>query len=231
MEKNIKYKLGENGTLGRKSEKEVVLVRYLKQALKKLNPGLPEEAYKSAIELITENNLSKTLIDINQEKYKLFKDGIKVQFKDENGELKEEKLKIFNFREPKQNSFIAVRELWIQGSLYRKRADIVGFVNGIPLLFIELKNTHKDIRNAYEDNFTDYKDTIPQLFNYNAIVMLSNGIEGKVGSVTSKYEYFNEWKRLSEEEEGSVDFETMLKGKKMYLVFGLVQLNQLNIGF
>lgn len=204
--------LGENGTLGRKSEKEVVLVRYLKQALKKFNPGLPDEAYESAIEIITENNLSKTLIDINEEKYKLFKEGVKVQFKNKNGELTEEKLKIFNFREPEQNSFIAVRELWIQGSLYRRRADIIGFVNGIPLLFIELKNTHKDIKNAYEDNFTDYKDTIPHLFNYNAVVMLSNGIEGKVGSVTSKYEYFNEWKRLHEEEEGSVDFETMLKG-------------------
>lgn len=204
--------LGENGTLGRKSEKEVVLVRYLKQALKKLNPGLPEEAYESAIEIITENNVSKTLIDINKEKYKLFKKGVKVQFKNKTGELTEEKLKIFNFREPEQNSFIAVRELWIQGSLYRRRADIIGFVNGIPLLFIELKNVHKDIKNAYEDNFADYKDTIPHLFNYNAIVMLSNGIEGKVGSVTSKYEYFNEWKRLEEEDEGSVDFETMLKG-------------------
>lgn len=205
-------KLGEDGTLGRKSEKEIVLVRYLKQALKKFNPNLPDEAYENAIEKITENNLSKALIDINEEKYKLFKEGVKVQFKNNYGELIEERLKVFNFREPEQNSFIAVRELWIQGSLYRRRADIIGFVNGIPLLFMELKNIHKDIRNAYEDNFADYKDTIPHLFNYNAVVMLSNGIEGKVGSVTSKYEYFNEWKRLEEEEEGSVDFETMLKG-------------------
>ena len=205
-------KLGVDGTLGRKSEKEVVLVRYLKQALKKFNPGLPDDAYENAIEIITENNLSKTLIDINEEKYKLFKDGVKVQFKDNNGKLVEQRLKVFNFREPEKNSFIAVRELWIQGSLYRRRADIIGFVNGIPLLFVELKNVHKDIQDAYEDNFTDYKDTIPHLFNYNAIVMLSNGIEGKVGAVTSKYEYFNEWKRLKEEEEGSVDFEVMLKG-------------------
>ncbi len=205
-------KFGAQGTFGRKSEKEVVLVKYLKPALKELNPNLPEEAYDKAIEKITENNISKSLIDMNKEKYKMFKEGVKVEFKTKDGKLQEQKLQIFNFNEPDKNHFLAVRELWIQGSLYKRRADIVGFVNGIPLLFIELKNVHKDIKAAYENNLTDYKDTIPILFNYNAFVILSNGIEGRVGAVTSKYEYFAEWKRLAEEEEGSVDFETMLKG-------------------
>lgn len=204
--------LGINGTFGRKSEKEVVLVKYLKSALKKLNPNLPEEAYDRAIEKIAENNISKSLIDINKEKYKMFKDGVKVEFKDKKGHRKEEKLKIFNFQEPSKNHFLAIRELWIQGDLYRRRADIVGFVNGIPLLFIELKNVHKDVEDAYRDNLTDYKDTIPEIFNFNAFIMLSNGSKGKAGAITSKYEYFNEWKRLEEEEEGSVEFETMLKG-------------------
>lgn len=205
-------KLGVNGSFGRKTEKEVVLVKYLKPSLKELNPNLPEQAYDNAIEKIVENNISKSLIDMNKEKYKMFRDGVKVEFKDKDGKIREEKLQIFNFKDPSKNHFLAVRELWIQGNLYRRRADIVGFVNGIPLLFIELKNVHKDIKNAYEQNLTDYRDTISEIFNFNAFVLLSNGIEGKVGAATSKYEYFGEWKRLEEEDKGSVDFETMLKG-------------------
>lgn len=203
---------GENGTLGRNSEKEVVLVRYLRQALENLNPNLPGDAYENAINKIVENNISKTLLDINEGKYNLFKNGVEVEYKNDKGINEKKILKIFDFDNYENNHFLAVRELYIQGKLYRRRADIIGFVNGIPLLFIELKNIHKDIKNAYEDNFKDYKDTIPSLFNYNAFVILSNGIEGKVGAVTSKYEYFHDWKRIEEEDEGKVDFEIMLDG-------------------
>lgn len=203
---------GENGTLGRNSEKEVVLVRYLRQALENLNPDLPGDAYQNAINKIVENNISKTLLDINEEKYNLFKNGVEVEYKNDKGINEKKRLKIFDFDNYKNNHFLAVRELYIQGRLYRRRADIIGFVNGIPLLFIELKNIHKDIKNAYEDNFKDYKGTIPSLFNYNAFVILSNGLEGKVGAVTSKYEYFHDWKRIEEEDEGKVNFEIMLDG-------------------
>lgn len=105
-----------------------------------------------------------------------------------------------------------MKELKIHGDLYRRRTDIVGFVNGIPLLFVELKKTTVDVQNAYEDNYTDYQDTIPHLFYYNAFVMLSNGTEAKVGTLGSKYEFFHEWKRLAEAERGSVALETMLRG-------------------
>ena len=203
---------GVNGTLGRDSEKEVVLVRYLKQALQDLNPNLPEHAYKGAIDKIVENNISKTLLDINEEKYNLFKSGVEVEYKNDKGINEKRRLRIFDFDDYTNNHFLAVRELYIQGRLYRRRADIIGFVNGIPLLFIELKNIHKDIKNAYEDNLKDYKDTIPYLFNYNAFVVLSNGLEGKVGAVTSKYEYFHDWKRIDEEDEGKVEFEVILDG-------------------
>ena len=203
---------GDNGTLGRNSEKEVILVRYLRKALEKLNPNLPEDAYQNAINKIVENNISKTLLDINEEKYKLFKNGVEVEYKNDNGINEERRLRVFDFDNYENNHFLAVRELYIQGRLYRRRADIIGFVNGIPLLFIELKNIHKDIKNAYEDNLKDYKDTIPYLFNYNALVILSNGLEGKVGAVTSKYEYFHDWKRIEEEDEGKVNFEVMLDG-------------------
>ena len=100
----------------------------------------------------------------------------------------------------------------IHGDLYRRRTDIVGFVNGIPLLFVELKKNTVDVQNAYDDNYTDYLDTIPHLFYYNAFLMLSNGMEAKVGTLGSKFEFFHEWKRLAEEDEGSVVLETMLRG-------------------
>lgn len=100
----------------------------------------------------------------------------------------------------------------MRGDLYRRRADIVGFVNGLPLLFIECKNVHKDLEVAYNNNYKDYLDTIPHLFHWNAVLMLGNGIQAKIGSLGSPYSFFHEWKRLAEEQPGVVDMETLLKG-------------------
>ena len=80
------------------------------------------------------------------------RDGVLVSYRDEKGTLKKARLRVFNFEEPTKNHFLCVRELWIKGDLYRKRPDIVGFVNGLPLLFMELKNIHRDLRRAYEEN-------------------------------------------------------------------------------
>ncbi|MDQ0257093.1 type I restriction enzyme R subunit [Evansella vedderi] len=204
--------LGLDGTLGRTSEKEVVLLRYLRHALKTLNPGLPDVAYEDAIHQITELNVSKSMIQVNRDKYSIFKNGVQVSYRNNKGLIEKKRLRVFNFGDPRANHFLIVREMWVKGKVYRRRPDIIGFVNGIPLLFIELKNVHRDIRQAYEGNLSDYKDTIPHLFDHNAFVFLSNGDEGKIGSISSKYEHFNEWKRLSEEDAGVVDFETLLKG-------------------
>src|SRR5262249_15915483 len=89
---------------------------------------------------------------------------------------------------------------------------IVGFVNGLPLLFMELKNVHRDLRRAYEENLADYKDTIPHVFEHNALIVLGNGHTAKLGSLSSRYKHFREWKRLAEEQPGQVDMETLLKG-------------------
>lgn len=205
-------KLGADGTLGRNNQKEVVLTKYLRPALERLNPNLPVSAYDEAVRQITEYSISKDFRQINQEKYKLLRDGVLVKFTNQKSEQDEFRLRVFDFKTPEANHFLAVRELWIKGEIYNRRADIIGFVNGIPLLFVELKRVDKDIRHAYEDNFLDYQDTVPQIFHHNAFVILSNGSEAKLGSITSKFEHFHEWKRLNEEDEGRVDFETMLKG-------------------
>ena len=137
---------------------------------------------------------------------------MQVTFKSDKGKRVRERLRVFDYNDPTNNHFLCVRELWVQGDLYRKRADIVGFVNGIPLLFIECKNIHKNLKTAFEKNYSDYRDTIPHLFHHNAIVMFGNGEQAKIGSITSKWEHFHDWKRLAEQEPGVVDMETLLAG-------------------
>lgn len=205
-------KLGENGTLGRTSYHEIVLKRYLRQALLKNNDWLTEDECTAAIKTLCAYTASATLMQINEEKYKLLRDGIPVQCKKPDGTFETRTAKIFDFEHPKENHFLAVKEMKIHGDLYRRRTDIVGFVNGIPLLFVELKKQTVDVQDAYTCNYTDYLSTIPQLFHFNAFLMLSNGLEAKVGTLGSKYEFFHEWKRLKEDETGAVDLETMLLG-------------------
>lgn len=203
---------GPNGLLGRSSDKEVVLTRALREKLVELNPKLPDAAYDDAVRQITATVASQTITSTNREKYAQMLEGVQVAFRNELGERERQRLRVFDFNEPDNNDFLCVRELWVKGDLYRRRADIVGFVNGLPLLFIECKNLHKNLKTAFEQNFSDYLDTVPHLFHHNAIVMFGNGAQAKIGSITSRWEHFSEWKRLAEEEPGVVDMETLLKG-------------------
>jgi len=204
--------LGESGTFGRKTYKEILLKRYVKEALKNLNDWITPIQIDEAISKLEERLSTATLMQINEEKYDLIRDGIDVTYKKSDGHTDTRKARLIDFQDPTNNYFLAIKELKIHGELYRRRTDIVGFVNGLPLLFIELKKNSVDIENAYNDNYKDYLDTIPHLFYYNAFLMLSNGEEAKVGTLGSDYEFFHEWKRLKEEDEGSVELETMLRG-------------------
>jgi len=203
---------GPDGLLGRASDREVVLTRALREKLTALNPSLPDAAYDDAVRQITASVASQTLIATNREKYALLRDGVQVTFRNDKGERVRQRLRLFDFIDPANNDFLCVRELWVRGDLYRRRADIIGYVNGLPLLFIECKNLHKNLKAAFEQNFSDYRDTIPHLFHHNAVVMFGNGEQAKIGSITSRWEHFNDWKRLAEEAPGVVDMETLLKG-------------------
>ena len=204
--------LGEAGTLGRKSYHEVLLVRHFCKALKALNPWMTEKQLTEAVERMTERMSSQSLMQINEQKYQYIKDGIPVTRTKPNGETEEVKAKVIDFASPQKNEFLCVRELWVYGALYRRRADIVGFVNGIPLLFMELKNHDVEVVDAFNKNYRDYLDTIPQLFYHNAFIMFSNGLEARVGTIDSKWEFFHEWKRLNESEAGCIELPTMLRG-------------------
>ncbi|MCZ2101024.1 MAG: type I restriction endonuclease subunit R [Chitinophagales bacterium] len=203
---------GEAGLLGRDNKSEVVLERSLRQALERYNPDLPDLAYTRAIEKIVQKEAGKNLAQTNKSKYQLLKNGVEVSFTNAEGKTEKKTLRVFDFKDYQNNEFLAVRQLEVSGELYNRRPDVMGFVNGIPLVFIELKSHAVDLRSAYEDNFKDYKDTIPHLFHHNAFVILSNGIDSKVGTITSPYKYFLDWKRITEEAEGEVSLDTILRG-------------------
>ena len=204
--------LGKNGTFGRTSYHEILLTRYFQNALRRLNPWMTDSQLSEAQKTLESRLSTASLLQVNEEKYFLLRDGIPVTVKKPNGQPETKRAAVIDFQNPENNEFLAIKELKIQGDLYRRRTDIVGFVNGIPLLFVEFKKNTVDVQNAYEDNYTDYLDTIPQLFYYNAFLMLSNGTEAKIGTLGSKYEFFHEWKRLAESDPGSVALETMLRG-------------------
>ncbi len=204
--------LGEKGTFGRKSYREVILPKYFAQALKKLNTWITDKQIAEAKAIMEAHLSTASLLEINEEKYKLIRDGVKVTVVNDKGEATTKTAVLIDFDNVEANSFLAVQELKITGTIHNRRTDIVGFVNGIPLLFVELKKQNVDIYNAYADNYRDYQETIPQLFYYNAFLILSNGLDAKIGTLDSKYEFFHEWKRLAEEEAGVVALKTMLLG-------------------
>lgn len=204
--------LGENGTLGRNSFHEVLLIQRFRLALKKLNPWINDKQIAEAIERMTERMSSQTLMQINEQKYQFIRDGIPVTRIKPDGTSEEIKAVVIDFENIDNNDFLCVRELWVYGALYRRRADIVGFVNGIPLLFVELKNHNVEVENAFNENYRDYLDTIPQLFYHNAFIIFSNGLEARVGTIDSKWKFFHEWKRLTELDHGNIELPTMLRG-------------------
>ncbi len=203
---------GANGLLGRENKSEIILSKFLLPVLEKLNPNLPKSAYKDACNKIALKDAGKKLDKINKEKYELFKSGVKVSFTNDKGELTKKILRVFDFDNPENNYFLAVRQFEVQGELYLRRPDIVGFVNGIPLVFLELKSHHRELRHAYDDNLKDYKDTISHLFDTNAFIILSNGLNTNIGTITSPYKFFHEWKRINEDEVGKITLDTTIRG-------------------
>jgi len=200
--------------LGRENKSEVVLFRRLRLALQSLNPELPDQAFDQAIEELTRDRSAMSLLQANREIYDLIKNGVKAIIPRVNGRGDTiERVRVVDWNEPHKNDFFLASQFWVTGEMYARRADLVGFINGLPLLFIELKATHKRLETAYRRNLTDYKQSIPQLFWYNGLIVLSNGSQSRVGSVTAAWEHFGEWKKInSEGEEGVVSLETTIRG-------------------
>jgi type I restriction enzyme R subunit len=205
---------GPGGTLGRETKGEVLLVDRLYAALVKFNPALPPEAIDNAIDELTRDRSAMSLEAANREVYGLLKDGIAVSVPDrERGGQKTERLRVIDWERLDQNDFLLVSQFSVTGQLYTCRPDLVGFVNGLPWVVIELKKPGVPTRAAFDENLTHYKQQIPALFWYNALLIASNGTDSRVGSVTADWERFFEWKRVEREDETRrVSLDVMIRG-------------------
>lgn len=199
--------------LGRETPMEAVLLARLRPGIQRLNPRLPPDALDRAVEELIKPRPALGLIAANREVYDLIKDGVKVEVRNETGELETETVRFIDWGDPANNDLLLVSQFKISGEMYNRRTDLVGFVNGIPLVFVEFKAPHVNVKHAFDDNLRDYKDNIPHLFTFNAFIVLSNGIETRIGTVSAGWEHFAEWKRVaSEEETPQASIETAIRG-------------------
>lgn len=204
---------GSSSSEGRQTQQEAVLGSRLRAALTKLNPDLPNDAIDLVVEELARDRSKLLPVNANQEVYRLLKAGVPVSVTDEHGHNTLKVAKVIDWGNVEENDFFLASQFWVKGDYHTRRTDLLGFVNGIPLLFVELKATHKTLKAAYDDNLTDYRTVIPQLFTYNGALMLSNGSQTVVGSTFSPWEHLFEWKRINDEgEKGVVSLETAIRG-------------------
>jgi type I restriction enzyme R subunit len=206
-------RFGPSNPLGRETSSDVVLKKILKQKLMEFNPSISVEVIDAAIDEIAKDRSSLSPVRANQEIYELLKKGIKIQTTNDKGEETTDTVKVIEWNNPQQNHFLLASQMWITGELHKRRPDLVGFINGLPLIEVELKKFTVNVKQAYDDNLSDYLDTIPHFYWYNTFVILSNGLDSKIGTFSAPWEHFNEWKKISdEEEEGKVSLDTIIKG-------------------
>lgn len=197
---------------GRERLDEVVLAKFLRPKLIEFNPAVPSDAIDTCITELARDRSSMSPIEANKEVYKLIKEGFKTTVENDQGEREPTTIKIIDWDTPENNSFVAFQQFWILGRLHKRRPDVLGFINGLPMIHIELKSPKEKASDAFNDNIRDYKDTIPQLFWYNQFIIISNGREAKVGSTFAPLGHFNEWKRINDEGEvGIVSLETTIR--------------------
>jgi type I restriction enzyme R subunit len=185
----------------RTNKRDVILVDRVKEAALRLNPEIPPKAIDDALEKLVERRRAMSLVAANREVYNLLRDGIAVEFDNATGQKQQERVYLIDFNDPNRNWYLAVTQLWVKGEVGFRRPDVLLYVNGIPLVFIELKNSNVKLKSAYDANVLNYRTEIPQLYLTNAFCVLSNGIETRVGSFIADWEYFFTWFRPEDERE------------------------------
>jgi type I restriction enzyme R subunit len=190
-----------NDHSGRANKRDVILVDRVKEAAARLNPNIPAKVIDDALDKLLDRRQAMSLVAGNQEVYNLLREGIPVEFDDAEGVKQQERVTLIDFNQPDENRYLAVTQLWVKGERGFRRPDVLLYVNGLPLVFVELKNSNVKLKNAFDDNITNYKREIPQLFLTNAFCVLTNAIETKVGSITAEWEHFFRWLRAEDEKE------------------------------
>ena len=204
---------GPAGTLGRDSIRDVVMTYRLDDALRVLNPQLPDPVRDEARDAMAKDRTAMDPTRANRQVYDLLRDGYRAEWRDEQGRQRHTTVRYVDFTDSTKNDWLAAKQVWVAGPLHRRRTDAVLFVNGIPLVLAEFKEPNRPVRAAYDENLTDYRDTIPQLFVPNGFVILSNGREAKVGATYARWEQFGDWRSIDAEGgRGIVDVETAILG-------------------
>ena len=207
-----------NDGSGRTDKCDVILLDRVREAVLRLNKNIPAKTIEEALERLLDRRRAMTLVAANQEVYSLLRDGIPVEFDDARGRKQQERVRLIDFNHPDENRYLAVTQLWIKGERGFRRPDVLLYVNGLPLVFIELKNSNVKLKTAFEDNLTHYKREVPQLFLTNAFCVLSNAIETKVGSITAEWEHFFNWLRAEDEKQKVDRDEIQRKGTSLEAV-------------
>ncbi len=200
----------------RASYSDVVLVERLRSALLAINKRLPADAIEDAVKKVLRPD-SPSLIINNRWFHKMLADGVDVEYRNKDGRIVGDKVWLIDFEDAENNDWLAVNQFTVVEGQQNRRPDVVIFVNGLPLAIIELKNPADEnatIQAAY-NQFQTYKRDIPSLFNYNELLVLSDGAGARVGTLTSGWEWFLPWKTIGGETEAPVEFaelEVLIKG-------------------
>jgi type I restriction enzyme, R subunit len=154
--------LGPAGTLGRDSMHEVVLVHRLRDAIRVLNPEVPEHVREEALQAVTKDRSVMDRVRANREVHTLLRDGYRAEWTDDRGDKQFATVRFVDFLDSTKNDWLAASQVWVAGELHRRRTDVVLFVNGIPLVLAEFKEPNRPAKAAFDENVTDYRDTIPR---------------------------------------------------------------------
>lgn len=183
----------------RASKKQCVLPAVLRSALIRINPAIPAEVIDGIVKDLCRDFTGGDLKAVNYKLYQQIRNYIKVSVR-RGGKQDFDFVKLIDFDNPENNTFTAVSQMWIEGRFNWRRPDVIIFVNGLPLVFVELKNSDVKVEEAYNRNLKSYLKDVPNLFAFNQICVLSNGLETRLGAFSATYDYFFEWLKASEDE-------------------------------
>lgn len=212
---------------GRANPTECILPEILRESLKDLNPGIAPEVIDSIVSDFRKDYTGTDIVDTNYKLYNQIRNGINVKVR-KNGKDDFEIVKLIDFDDPLKNKFTAVNQMWIKGHFRYRRPDVLLFVNGMPVVFIELKNSTVKVQEAYNKNLLSYREDIPNIFALNQICVLSNGLTTKLGAFNADYEFFFEWLRVDKEDEHIDRNKIAAEGSSiLYLIDGLFKKDRL----
>ena len=195
---------------------EVVLAGRLRESIRRLNPAIPAEAREEALRKVLRVG-TPSLTQTNRAFHRMLRDGVEVEYPRPDGSIAGDHVRLVDFDEVLANDWLAVNQFTVIEGQHNRRPDLVVFVNGLPLGLIELKNASDEgatIWSAYAQVQT-YKAEIPSLLHYDEALVLSDGLQARIGSLTANQEWFKVWRTIDGQHDaapGTLELETLIRG-------------------